>query len=273
MCGVGRLRLMLLEREKELGLMADLLAGVGSSGGKVVLVRGEAGIGKSTLVREFVEAHGDEAHVLFGFCDDLLTPQPLGPFWDVAREESSLGEVLEKGDRRAVMEALLDLLSRSLRPTVLVVEDTHWADEATFDVIKYLGRRIGGTNGLLVLTYRDGEVDHDHPLRQVIGDLAPEDMVRMHLGGLSSEAVASMVEDTDLDSDLVLSLTDGNPLFVVEVAASGVEGVPSSVQDSVLVRAGKLSSGARRVLDLVSVIPGSRNGPSSKSLSSRPRSR
>jgi len=247
---------MLLDRDKELGLLAGLLAGVGSSGGKVVLVRGEAGIGKSYLVREFVEAHADTAHVLFGFCDDLLTAQPLGPFWDVAREESSLGKVLEKGDRRAVMEALLDLLSRSLRPTVLVVEDTHWGDEATFDVIKYLGRRISGTNGLLVLTYRDGEVDHDHPLRQVIGDLAPEDLVRIHLGGLSSEAVASMVEDTDFDSDLVLALTDGNPLFVTEVAASGVEGVPSSVQDSVLVRAGKLSSGARWLLDLVSVIPG-----------------
>ena len=247
---------MLLEREKELGLMADLLAGVGSSGGKVVLVRGEAGIGKSTLVREVFGGRDDEAHVLFGFCDDLLTAQPFGPFWDVAREEPSLGEVLEKGDRRGVMEALLDLLSRSLRPTVLVVEDTHWADEATFDVIKYLGRRIGGTNGLLVLTYRDGEVDHDHPLRQVIGDLAPEDLVRIHLGGLSAGAVALMVEDTDLDSDLVLALTDGNPLFVIEVAASGVEGVPSSVQDSVLVRAGKLSSGARTLLDLVSVIPG-----------------
>jgi len=154
------------------------------------------------------------------------------------------------------MEVLLDLLSRSLRATVLVVEDTHWADEASLDVIKYLGRRIGGANGLLVLTYRDGEVDHDHPLRHVIGDLAPQDLVRIHLGGLSAEAVALMVEDTDLDSDLVLSLTDGNPLFVVEVAASGVEGVPSSVQDSVLVRAGKLSSGARRLLDLVSVIPG-----------------
>ena len=132
---------MLLEREKELGLMADLLAGVGSSGGKVVLVRGEAGIGKSTLVREFVEAHGDEAHVYFGFCDDLLTPQPLGPFWDISRDETSLSQPLENGDRMAVMGVALDLLSRSLRPTVLVVEDTHWADEATLDVIRYLGTR------------------------------------------------------------------------------------------------------------------------------------
>ena len=247
---------MLLEREKELGFLADLLDGVGLSGGKVVLVRGEAGIGKSTLVREFVGVHGDKAHVLFGSCDDLLTPQPLGPFWDIAREEPSLGDVLEKGDRQAVMEALLDLLSRSLRATVLVVEDTHWADEATLDAIKYLGRRISRSSGLLVLTYRDGEVDYDHPLRQVIGDLAPQDLVRLHLGGLSAEAIASLVEDTDLDSDQVLALTDGNPLFVTEVAASGVEGVPSSVQDSVLARAAKLSPKARQILELVSVIPG-----------------
>ncbi len=99
-CGLGSLRLMLLDRDKELGLLSGLLAGVGSSGGKVGLVRGEAGIGKSLLVRECFRGRDDEAHVYFGFCDDLLTAQPLGPFWDVAREESSLGEVLEKGDRR-----------------------------------------------------------------------------------------------------------------------------------------------------------------------------
>lgn len=246
----------LLEREHELDLLTGLLNNAGSAGGRVVLIRGEAGIGKTGLVKEIIDRHQNEAHVYFGFCDDLLTPQPLGPFWDIAREESSLGGALEKGDRRAVMGVLLDLLSRSLRPTFLVVEDTHWADEATLDVIKYLGRRIGGTNGLLVLTYRDGEVDYDHPLRLVIGELAPQDLVRIHLGGLSAEAVASMIDDTGLDPDEVLAVTDGNPLFVTAVAASGVEGVPSSVQDSVLARARKLSSGARRLLDLVSVIPG-----------------
>ena len=247
---------MLLEREKELGSLDDVLVGVGSSEGKVVLVRGEAGIGKSMLVREFVEGHADEAHVLFGFCDDLLTPQPLGPFWDIAREEPSLGELLEKGDRRAVMEFLLDLLSRSLRPTVLVVEDTHWADEATLDVIRYLGRRIARTNGLLLLTYRDGQVDYEHPLRQVIGELAPGNLVRMRLGSLSTQAISDLIGDSGLDVEEVLALTDGNPLFVTELLRSGVEGVPSSVQDSVLARAAKLSMKARQLLDLVSVIPG-----------------
>ena len=247
---------MLLERHREIGQLADLLAEIPSSGGKVVLVRGEAGIGKTALVGEFVDGHADEAHVLLGFCDDLLTPQPLAPFWDISREEPSLGESLERGDRLAVMALLLELLSRGLRPTVLVIEDTQWADEVTLDAIRYLGRRIAATNGMLILTYRDGEVDYDHPLRQVIGDLPPKSLIRIELDGLTSRAVADLVGDIDHDVDEILALTDGNPLFVTEVLASGVEGVPLSVQDSVLARASRLSPRARRVLDLVSVVPG-----------------
>jgi DNA-binding CsgD family transcriptional regulator len=247
---------VLLERDAELRLMADLLAGVGSSGGKVVLVRGEAGIGKSALVRAVVDKHRDEAFVLFGSCDDLLTPQPFGAFWEIALEETTLLPPLEKGDRRAVMGILLDLLSRGLRSTVLVIEDTQWADEATLDVIKYLGRRIARTNGLLVLTYRDGEVDYDHPLRHVIGELPPEVLVRIHLEPLSRHAIADLAGPADRDIDEILALTGGNPLFVTEVLASGAQDVPTSIQDSVLARAAKLSPEARRVLDLSSVVPG-----------------
>ncbi|NNL98865.1 MAG: AAA family ATPase [Acidimicrobiia bacterium] len=247
---------MLLEREEELRVMADHLAGVGSAGGKVVLIRGEAGIGKSALVRAFVEKHGVESFVLFGSCDDLLTPQPLGAFWEISREETTLSQPMEKGDRRAVIGILLDLLSRGLRSTVLVIEDTHWADEATLDLIKYLGRRIARTSGLLVLTYRDGEVDHDHPLRQVIGELPPEVLVRIHLDGLSPQAIAYLAGTADCEVEEILTLTNGNPLFVTEVLASGVESVPTSIQDSVLARASKLSPEARQILDLASVIPG-----------------
>jgi ATP/maltotriose-dependent transcriptional regulator MalT len=247
---------MLLERESELGILDDLLAGLDTSGGRVVLVRGEAGIGKSALVREFHETHAEEAHIYFGSCDDLLTLQPLGPLRDIARREQSLAEPLANDDRSAVLAASLDLLSGLLHPNIMVFEDTHWADEATLDVIKYLGRRIARTNGLLLLTYRDGEVDFDHPLRQVIGELPPENLVRIRLETLSPQAISDLVGDADLDVDEVLALTDGNPLFVTELLASGVEKVPSSVQDSVLARAAKLSPGARRLLDLVSVIPG-----------------
>ncbi len=247
---------VLLDRDRELDAMSALLDGVGSSGGKVLLVRGEAGIGKSTLVDAFVERHADAAHVHIGFCDDLLTPQPLGPFWDMARDEPSLLEPLEIGDRRGLMEALLDLLARKLRPTVLILEDTQWADEATLDVIKYVGRRTSKTDGMLILTYRDGVVDYDHPLRAVIGSLPPQDLSRIHLDGLSPVAVAAMVDESELDAAEVLTLTGGNPLFVTEVIASGMSDVPTSIQDSVLARAASLSAEARSVLDLVSVIPG-----------------
>ncbi len=246
---------MLLERTRELGLMADLLASAESSGGKVVLVRGEAGIGKSALVSEFLERHRDSAHIHIGSCDDLLTPQPLGPFWDVARNEPSLAEPLEQGDRRGALAATMDLLGRSLRPNVLAIEDTHWADGATLDAIKYLGRRIEGTNALLVLTYRDGEVDHDHPLRGVIGDLPPPSVVRIRLSGLSLSGVASIVADTDLDADEVLAATDGNPVLVGQMASTGGGAVPPSVQDVVLARMRKLSPEARETAKTFSVIP------------------
>jgi len=217
---------MLLEREQELDLLAGLLADVGLSGGRVVLVRGEAGIGKTTLVREFIDRSFETAHVLVGSCDDLLTARPLGPFRDMARGESSLIDPLQSDDRSGVMDTVLDLLSRNLRPTILVIEDTQWADEATLDVVSVLGRRIDQTNGLLLLTYRDGEVDYEHPLRGVIGGLPPDTVVRVRLPGLSQEAVASLIADSDLDAEVVFKATDGNPFLTIEMTSGGVEGVP-----------------------------------------------
>jgi DNA-binding CsgD family transcriptional regulator len=157
------------------------------------------------------------------------------------------------------MEALLELLSRRLRPTVLVFEDMQWADDATLDITGFLGRRIGDTNGLFILTYRDGEIDTDHPLRVVIGNLPPQLLDRIHLVRLSTEGVTDMVRGTNRDVDEVVALTGGNPLFVTEVLACGADQVPASVRDSVLGRAAKVSPGARRLLDLVSVIPGGAN--------------
>jgi DNA-binding CsgD family transcriptional regulator/tetratricopeptide (TPR) repeat protein len=252
---------MMLEREGELNELVRLLDGADSAGGRVVLVRGEAGIGKSTLVNGFIADVSHRAHTLLGACDDLLTPQPLAPIWDVARSVSALREPLTSGDRRAVMEGLLEQLSRRERPTVLVLEDMQWADEATLDLITFLGRRIGRTNGLLLLTYRDVEVDAEHPLRRVLGELPQQNVVRMALRRLSARAVSSLIDEATLDVDQIVALTGGNPLFVAEVVATGIERVPFSVRDAVLGRAAKVSPAARRLLEVVSVVPGHAERP------------
>ncbi|HEX6221301.1 MAG TPA: AAA family ATPase, partial [Acidimicrobiia bacterium] len=246
---------MLLEREGELGLLTDLLADVGSSGGKVVLIRGEAGIGKSSLVGGFLSSAADIAHIHIGYCDDLQTPQPLGPLWDISRSEPALRKALQSRDRQAVLESFFDLTAGSLRPTVVVIEDTQWSDEATRDVIKYVGRRMARANGLLLLTHRIGEVDRDHPLRGVIGDLPPQNVARIELEGLSRSGVSELVADSGLDPDRVLSATNGNPFLVTELASFGDGEVPASVRDSVVSRIGKLSSTARDMLRVMSVIP------------------
>ncbi|MEX1125233.1 MAG: AAA family ATPase [Acidimicrobiia bacterium] len=246
---------MLLERESQLDLLTSLLENVPTSGGKVVLIRGEAGIGKSSLVREYLESSADSAHVHLGFCDDLQTPQPFGPFWDIARQEPTLQSALREHDRQEVLEALVDLLSRALRPSIVVIEDTHWSDEATLDAIRYVGRRISRTNGLLLLTYRDGEFDLDHPLRKVIGDLPVLEVIRIELGGLSRSAVSAIVADSGLDPDRVLAATGGNPFLVTEMASTHGDEVPSSVRDSVMARVARLSPPARAMLKVLSVIP------------------
>jgi DNA-binding CsgD family transcriptional regulator len=247
---------VLVGRERELTVLGERVAAIESDGGCVVLVRGEAGIGKSSLIKEFAARHEDEIRLAIGWCDDLKTPQPLGPFRDIARGAPSVAEPLRSGDRLAVMDGAFELLSDPTTPTVMVLEDTQWADEVTLDAIKYLGRRSELTHGILVVSYRDGEVDRDHPLRSVIGALPPQTVIRIRLERLARSDVAIMVENSDLDVEAVMAWTNGNPLFVNELVASGVDHIPFSVQDAVVARAAKLSKGARELLDLVSVIPG-----------------
>ncbi len=246
---------MLLERDDQVGLLRDVAARVPTTGGKVVLVRGEAGIGKSTLVRAFGSEHAAHGPVYLGTCDDLRIPRALDPFWDIARDVPSLRDSLARTDRSGVLEAVLRLLMDPAGPTALILEDTHWADEATLDAIRYVGRRIARTTGVLLLTYRDGDVDADHPLRSVIGDIPAGDIVRIHLGGLSLEGVAAMVLPTRLDAAQVLSATQGNPLLVTEMISTTGSGATTSLADSVLARLQRLTIGSQDALRTLSIIP------------------
>src|SRR5512132_2933782 len=212
-------------REAELGRLDAALDGVlaRTAGGCIMLVSGEAGIGKSALVKRFAERHAAAARVLVGACDPLLTPRALGPLHDIARQTGGrLAGLLASGDsREAVFAAFLDELDQGRRPRVVVVEDAHWADEATLDLLVFLGRRMERTRALLLVTYRDDELGVDHPLRAVVGRLAPETVRHLRLPPLSEAAVAELARRAGRPAAGLRALTGGNPLLVTEVLAAG----------------------------------------------------
>lgn len=245
---------MLTERDGELHLLRRVVDDLPTTGGKVALVRGEAGIGKSALVAELGRLCASATRVLNGACDDLFIPMPFAPFWDVARDEERLRPALEQRDRTRFMQTLMDVLSDA-RPTLLVIEDLHWADEATLDAIRYVGRRVQRINAAIVLTYRPGEMDLEHPLRAVIGDIPASDVVHMQLGGLSLGAVTTLVAGSGLDPAVVFEMTGGNPLLAGEMAASAIGSTPTSLHDAVLGRLRRLSIGAQEAIKTLAVIP------------------
>src|SRR5947207_29365 len=179
----------LLERKQFLVELEAILKDLGVGGGRFVLISGEAGIGKTSLVERFAKEHEKGASVLWGACDALFTPRPLGPLYDIAHQtQGNLLELLEaEAPRASIFSAVLDELESSRGPVIAVIEDVHWADEATLDLLKFLGRRINRINLLLIVTYRDDEVGADQPLRRVLGDLPH--LARLRLPPLSVAAV------------------------------------------------------------------------------------
>src|SRR5580658_615201 len=174
----------LVEREQCLAELAKWLAAAVRDGGCVAFLEGEAGLGKTALLQEFCRRQ-HEVPVLWGACDALFTPRPLAPLHDIARQTQGalLTAVNSGASREAIFTMALDELERAA--ALVVFEDMHWADEATLDLLKYLGRRIHRTHSMLAVTYRDDEVGPRHPLRHVIGDLPRSSVRRMLLPPLS----------------------------------------------------------------------------------------
>jgi DNA-binding CsgD family transcriptional regulator len=245
----------LLERERCLADLAIWFGAALREGGCIALVSGEAGLGKTVLLQEFSKQQR-ERRVLWGACDALFTPRPLAPLHDIARQTQGplLAALNSAAHPEAIFTALLDELER--KPALVIFEDMHWADEATLDLLKYLGRRIHRTHAMLAVSYRDDELGPRHPLRFVIGDLPRASTRRMSLGPLSATAVAQLASQAGRPVKDLHGITGGNPFFVTEVLAVAAETVPVTVRDAVLARAVRLSAAARKIAELVCVVPG-----------------
>ncbi len=246
----------LLERESPLRGAAGYLAEAASGHGRLVVVAGEAGVGKTTFVEAVVRDARSSVRVAQGGCDGSATPAPLGPLREMLPE---LPDAVwpEGADRHEVFTRLAEALRAADPPYLLVIEDAHWADDATLDLMRHLARRVHRMHALVLVTYRHEEVTGGHPLRILLGDVASAPgLRRVDLSPLSAEAVRGLVEsdpNCEIDPGELYRETGGNSFYVTEVLAAGDSALPRSVREAVLSRTSRMSPAAREALDVVAL--------------------
>ncbi|MCH7722843.1 MAG: AAA family ATPase [Bacteroidetes bacterium] len=247
----------LLERKDSLDKLSQLVTDVSAGEGKTVLLSGEAGIGKTSLIKYFTNDLNSDTEILWGACDALFTPRPLGPLYDIAYQvKSNLIRMLENEEKRvSIFSEFLNYLESTSHLKIIVIEDIHWADEATLDLVKFLARRINRTKSILILSYRDEEIDQVHPLRLILGDLPHSEITRIRLYPLSETAVDTLMYNAGIKNENLYERTGGNPFYVTEVLAYKNEELPSSIKEAVIARTSKLSDDTKELLEIISVIP------------------
>ncbi|UCI08883.1 helix-turn-helix transcriptional regulator [Mesorhizobium sp. B1-1-8] len=249
---------MLLERQAQLQQLDALLADATQGRGRVAALAGEAGAGKTALVEAFTDGVGQGVTLLRSACEDLSIPDPLGALYDLAREAQwELPRAIDarQGQRLPLFSDALDVFEAK-GPCLLIIEDLHWADDATLDFVRFLGRRIANTHILLVITARTDRSEGQMRVRRAFGEIPAGNVVRIEVPLLSEKAVLSLAEAANRDGGAIYRATAGNAFFVTELLAAGNDtALPASVRDAVLARAERLSPGARSMLDAVSVFP------------------
>ena len=246
-------RMQVLERGGFLEQLDGLLAEAALGRGRLVLVRGEAGIGKTTLVEAFVS--GRSKRVLWGACDPLFPPRALAPVLDIASQVGGeLTEALEDPNRHRIILAFLNMVRSGDRPRIVVLEDVQWADEATLELLQVIGRRSTQLPAVIIATVRDDEVDADHPLTLALGTIPATSRVTVDLPPLSESAVKELAGGTAIDPGSLFRTTGGNPFFVTEILASGNAKVPATVREAILSRAASLGPESVNALRAATVL-------------------
>ncbi|MET9328295.1 AAA family ATPase [Tsukamurella sp. NPDC003166] len=244
----------LIERDDDLSVLVAHAARARAGEGSMVLVTGEAGAGKSSLLEEF--ASGDHGlRVVWGACDPLGTPRPLGPLFDVA---AALGEPTRAALTSAehayqIFDAVAADLAREA--TLLIIDDAHWADQGTTDLLRHLLRRIRRISALVVVGARSGE--SADVVRLLSGDIArTAGSASIAVRPLSARGVAQLVGELPLDPQVLHRVTAGNAFFVTQMIEHQGQTLPATVRDAVLARTVGLPAACWEVMNLLACAPG-----------------
>ena len=243
----------LVERDEPLAMLRRSLGE--EARGRIVLIRGEAGIGKTALLKAFVEDCPSDVDVAWGDCDGVSTPQPYGPFEDMADALGAefRGLLDANASRGEVGRWLLKWMAAGPR-RVLVIEDVHWADQATLDLLAFLARRIESLPVLLLISLRDGD-GRAPSVDRILGGVASLPVLRqLPLEPLSRPGVERLASDTGVDGRELHRITAGNPFYVHEVLDAGLARIPISVRDAVLARVSQLDERGRRALQVAAIL-------------------
>lgn len=247
----------LIERAEFLKVLHAKFESVTQTEGHCIFLSGEAGIGKTSLIKTFSKAINNRGKIYIGSCDALFTPRPLAPLYDVALQMGN-GIWDNNGslaDRVGLFNRFFHELASQKETTVIAFDDIHWADEATLDFIKFLARRITHVHCLFILMYRDNEIHTHHSLKNVLGQLASDSFTRIQLTPLSRDAVEKLAGAKGYKGEDVYSITGGNPFYVNEILASYSEGIPDNIRDSILSVYNRLNDQTKQVWQILSVLP------------------
>lgn len=245
----------IFERDAEIQAIEQAIASARRGAGRLVWIAGEAGLGKSMLVRSIERRWGRDTPTMIAGCDDLMTPQAFGPFRELARANPELPDDLCDSD--LVTDAVMCALDATGadRGCIVVIEDVHWADDATLDLLRQLGRWVRTAPVCLVATYRSDEIDIHHPLHRLVGTIRGPFVSHLRLSPLRTASIAKMVRGSSRSADEVMRLTGGNPLFVSELVDAPDGAMPENVLESVLARIARLPPDVVAGLQAIALLP------------------